>query len=342
MTEAHVSVRSVSRTFVKSMTPIEAMLARLGADYEDQVVQALSDVSFEIPRGQIMGLVGESGCGKSTLGRVVARLIPLTRGEVFVEGTRFDLGNRQVERRRELHVQMVFQNPMASLNPRQRVIDIVTEAPIYHGLCSPSEKQDLARSLMQEVGLSADSLSRLPHQFSGGQRQRIGIARALSTQPDFLICDEPVAALDVSIQAQIINLLLDLQERRNLTILFISHDLGLVRHLCDQVAVMYLGRIVELAPTRDIFAKPRHPYTQALFAQMANISSGRRQFQPIVGEIPSPLDVPSGCSFHLRCPIAQDDCRAILPALRAMGDGHRAACHLAAPDQTARAPKAVK
>ncbi|MFN3169569.1 MAG: ABC transporter ATP-binding protein [Hyphomicrobiales bacterium] len=342
MTNPLVSVRTVSRDFVKAMTPIEAMLARMGADYKDQVVRALSDVSFDIQRGQIMGLVGESGCGKSTLGRVVARLIQPTHGEVFVDDERFDLGQRHVDRRKQLRVQMVFQNPMASLNPRQRVLDIVTEAPVYHGLCAPTDKHDLARSLMQEVGLSEDSLSRLPHQFSGGQRQRIGIARALSTQPDFLICDEPVAALDVSIQAQVINLLLDLKERRNLTILFISHDLGLVRHLCDQVAVMYLGRIVELASANTIFANPKHPYTQALFAQMAKISSGRQQFQPIVGEIPSPLNVPSGCAFHPRCPIAQDECRVVLPELRAMGDQHQAACHLASPNHADRPFEAIE
>lgn len=326
-----VSVRDVSRDFVKNMTPIEAILARFGADYTDQTVRALSDVSFDIGRGRIMGLVGESGCGKSTLGRVIARLIRPTRGEVFFDGNRFDLGENQVDRKKQLSVQMVFQNPMASLNPRHRVIDIITEAPLYHGLCATADREELARSLLNEVGLSADALRRLPHQFSGGQRQRIGIARALSTQPDFLICDEPVAALDVSIQAQIINLLLDLKESRNLTILFISHDLGLVRHLCDDVAVMYLGRIVELAQKRDVFSNPKHPYTQALFAQMSNISAGHRQFKPISGEIPSPLALPNGCAFHPRCPIAEGDCHTILPASRSMGDHHLAACHLATP-----------
>lgn len=341
MSKPFVSVQGVSRDFIKRMTPVEAMLARLGADYKDQVVRAVSDVSFDIARGRIMGLVGESGCGKSTLGRIVARLIRPTSGEVFVNQMRFDLSAQGIARKDQLRVQMVFQNPMASLNPRQKVIDIVTEAPLYHGLCAPSERENLALSLLNEVGLSADSLSRLPHQFSGGQRQRIGIARALSTQPDFLICDEPVAALDVSIQAQIINLLLDLKERRNLTILFISHDLGLVRHLCDDVAVMYLGRIVELAPTRDLFSGPKHPYTQALFGQMANISAGRRQFQPVSGEIPSPLDPPPGCPFHPRCDVAIAKCRAVLPELRDMADGHVTACHLAEPQAAAKLPEAV-
>ena len=227
-----------------------------------------------------------------------------------------------------LRIQMVFQNPMASLNPRQKVIDIVTEGPLRHGLIHGAEKQAFAARLLTEVGLSADALPRLPHQFSGGQRQRIGIARALSVEPDFLICDEPVAALDVSIQAQIINLLLDLQRRRRLTILFISHDLGVVRHLCDEVAVMYLGRVVERAPTERIFAAPAHPYTQALLAEMPSIKAGRRRYDPIRGEIPSPIDPPPGCQFHPRCPHAMEHCGREDPPSFRITEDHLSRCWL--------------
>lgn len=324
---SHISIRGTSRDFIRKMTPVEAVLARFGANYSDQIVRAVDDVSLEIGRGRILGLVGESGCGKSTLGRVVAGLIPPSSGEVRVDDRRFDLAGLEVGRREQLKVQMVFQNPMASLNPRQRVIDIVTEAPLYHGLIKPSEKDARARALLEEVGLSVDALSRLPHQFSGGQRQRIGIARALSTEPEFLICDEPVAALDVSIQAQIINLLLELQARRSLTILFISHDLGVVRHLCDDVAVMYLGRIVETAPVSELFSDPRHPYTRALLAEMPDLSSGRRLYSAIKGEIPSPFDPPPGCHFHPRCPEAMDVCGLEAPIERKLG-ARRITCHL--------------
>jgi len=225
-------------------------------------------------------------------------------------------------------VQMVFQNPMASLNPRQKVVDIVTEAAVYHGLIRRRDRQDFAAELLREVGLPPDVLNRLPHQFSGGQRQRIGIARALSVSPEFLICDEPVAALDVLIQAQIINLLLELKERRKLTLLFISHDLGVVRHICDEVVVMYLGRIVERASTADLFARPAHPYTQALFREIPRIGSGRRSYEPISGEIPSPLSPPTGCHFHPRCPCAIEKCSLEKPPLVPVGDGRSARCWL--------------
>ena len=330
MTDAYVSLRGVSRDFVRHMTPVQAMLARLGAPYRTEVVHAVSDVSAEIGRGRILGLVGESGCGKSTLGRVVAGLIRPTSGSVHVDGKRFDLsGNASLPIREQLRVQMVFQNPMASLNPRQRVIDIVTEGAVFHGIVPRADRETYAAGLLTEVGLSADALFRLPHQFSGGQRQRIGIARALSTRPDFLICDEPVAALDVSIQAQIINLLLDLKERRDLTLLFISHDLGVIRYICDEVAVMYLGRIVEQAPVAELFDAPRHPYTRALLAEMPRIASGRRSFRPITGEIPSPLDPPPGCQFHPRCPVAEPRCKTTVPHLTRQEPERLVSCHLA-------------
>ena len=324
----YVEIRNASRSFVQKMSPVEALLSRAGMNYSDRVVQAVSDVTLEIPRGTALGLVGESGCGKSTLGRMAAGLLSATHGEVIVDGERMDAGHAGMSVRDMLRVQMVFQNPMASLNPRQKVVDIVTEAAVYHGLIRRRDRQDFAAELLREVGLPPDVLNRLPHQFSGGQRQRIGIARALSVSPEFLICDEPVAALDVLIQAQIINLLLELKERRKLTLLFISHDLGVVRHICDEVVVMYLGRIVERASTADLFARPVHPYTQALFREIPRIRSGRRAYEPISGEIPSPLSPPTGCHFHPRCPCVMERCSRETPPEANFEKGRAAKCWL--------------
>ncbi|HEV7372194.1 ABC transporter ATP-binding protein [Arenibaculum sp.] len=331
-----VELRSVTKRFERRMTAIERMLTRFGAGYRDEIVQAVTDVSLSIPRGSVMGLVGESGCGKSTLGRIAAGLLAPSQGAVSADGMRIagrpaEAAGRPASRRELLRVQMVFQNPMASLNPRQRIVDIVTEGPIYHGLIDAADRDAFAAQLLEEVGLDRDAMQRLPHQFSGGQRQRVGIARALSVSPDFLICDEPVAALDVSIQAQIINLLLDLRERRGLTVLFISHDLGVVRHLCDRVAVMYLGRVVEEATAADLFASPAHPYTWALLDEIPSLHSGRRAYAPISGELPSPLAPPPGCHFHPRCPDALEVCRTRPPAAGTLGEGHRVSCHLAGP-----------
>ncbi|MEM6762166.1 MAG: ABC transporter ATP-binding protein [Pseudomonadota bacterium] len=327
-TRPFISMVGLGRDFVSRMTAVEALLARVGFDYRHQVVQAVDRIDLAIGRGQVLGLVGESGCGKSTVGRLAAGLIAPSRGCVMLDGRRIDLGGTELTRREMLRVQMVFQNPMASLNPRQTVMDIVTEGPLRHGMIRPRDRAGFAAALLDEIGLSADALPRLPHQFSGGQRQRIGIARALSVEPDFLICDEPVAALDVSIQAQIINLLLDLQERRGLTMLFISHDLSVVRHLCDEVAVMYLGRVVERAPTASLFASPAHPYTVALLNEMPDLSAGRRRYQGIEGEIPSPLAPPSGCHFHPRCPKALKQCQEVAPPWFHIGRDHPARCFL--------------
>tara|TARA_R110000751_G_scaffold172928_3_gene279344 strand:+ start:56002 stop:57063 length:1062 start_codon:yes stop_codon:yes gene_type:complete len=331
-----VDVRHASRRFERRMSPVAAFLARLGLDYADEIVHAVDDVSLRIGKGSVLGLVGESGCGKSTLGRLIASLLPVSDGEVRIDGHRMASKAEPLSRRELLRTQMVFQNPMASLNPRQKIVDILTEGPIYHGLIKRRDKNEFAAALLLEVGLPQDILSRLPHQFSGGQRQRIGIARALSVSPDFLICDEPVAALDVSIQAQIINLLLDLKEKRALTILFISHDLGVVRHLCDQVAVMYLGRIVEMAPTEALFSNPVHPYTKALFEEIPRIRGGHREYQPIKGEIPSPLSPPPGCHFHPRCPRAIASCSSWAPPQSVVGDGHSVSCWLNAPADPTR------
>ena len=310
-----VRINRVSREFRKPLSLVETALNQLGGRYRETVVHAVSDVSLSITQGRVLGLVGESGCGKSTLGRVATGLLAPTGGTVSLAGERIDLAGPKRPLKDLLRIQMIFQNPMTSLNPRQRVIDILTEGPLRHNLIERKSKTEFALHLCGEVGLPDDTLQRLPHQFSGGQRQRIGIARALSVDPDFLICDEPVAALDVSIQAQIINLLLELQKRRKLTILFISHDLSVVRHLCDEIAVMYLGRLVEKAPTEELFTNPLHPYTQALLNEMPTLTTGKRQYQPIEGEIPSPLDPPGGCHFHPRCPVALPRCSADVPPL---------------------------
>ncbi|MBL8600000.1 MAG: ABC transporter ATP-binding protein [Devosia sp.] len=302
-------------------------VAHLGGPSRDEVVTAVDNVTLSIPGGSAYGLVGESGCGKSTLGRLAAGLLAPSSGSVSFEGARIDAGGTTLSARQLLRVQMVFQNPMASLNPRQRVVDIVSEAAVYHGLIDRKDRVEFAAGLLDEVGLPREALFRLPHQFSGGQRQRIGIARALSVSPDFLICDEPIAALDVSIQAQILNLLFDLRKKRGLTMLFISHDLGVVHYLCDTVGVMYLGRIVETAPTAELFRRPQHPYTQALLAQIPSRSTGRRDYQPIVGEMPSPLAPPKGCHFNPRCPSVMAICREEAPPETTTGT-HRSRCWL--------------
>ncbi len=323
----YVEIRNASRSFVQKMSPVEALLSRAGMNYSDRVVQAVSDVTLEIPRGTALGLVGESGCGKSTLGRMAAGLLSATHGEVIVDGERMDAGHAGMSVRDMLRVQMVFQNPMASLNPRQKVVDIVTEAAVYHGLIRRRDRQDFAAELLREVGLPPDVLNRLPHQFSGGQRQRIGIARALSVSPEFLICDEPVAALDVLIQAQIINLLRDLQQRLGLTMLFISHDLAVVEYICDTVIVLYLGRVMEMAPATELYANPRHPYTRALLSAIPEPVPGRAsQRQVLVGDIPSPANPPSGCVFRTRCPYAVAACAKLVPPLDHVTPDHRVAC----------------
>ena len=271
-----------------------------------------------------MGLVGESGCGKSTLGRMVAGLLPASSGSVNVEGQPYE----SLSTGARLKVQMIFQDPYASLNPRLRVDRIVGEGALRQGLTSSRDFDDYVSAQLRRAGLSPELRQRYPHQFSGGQRQRIGIARALAVQPELLVCDESVAALDVSIQAQILNLFMDLREQLGLTYLFISHDLGVVEHLCDRVVVMYLGRVVESATVDELFSRANHPYTQALMAQIPRFELRRSQYQAIRGEMPSPLNPPSGCHFHPRCPHASQRCREQAPTLREVSPGHLSACHL--------------
>jgi oligopeptide/dipeptide ABC transporter ATP-binding protein len=285
-------------------------------------------VDLTIRRGEVVGLVGESGCGKSTLGRMVAGILPPSDGTILSHGRDLRSLSGPEARHVKLRTQMIFQDPYASLNPRLKVEDIVGEAPLVHGLTSKAEFDGYVDEQFRRAGLDPSLKKRYPHQFSGGQRQRIGIARALAVQPDFLVCDEAVAALDVSIQAQILNLFMKLRRDLDLTYLFISHDLGVVEHLSDRVVIMYLGRVVEEAPAEDVFRAPNHPYTQALLAEVPRIDARKRSFVGVKGEIPSPLSPPSGCHFHPRCPHAMERCKLERPALREIAPGRRSACHL--------------
>ncbi|MGZ5215475.1 MAG: ABC transporter ATP-binding protein [Caldimonas sp.] len=296
-----------------------------------QFVHAVDDVDFTIARGTTLALVGESGCGKSTVARLLVGLYVPTRGQVLFDGVDTAGKGRPTAVRRRM--QMIFQDPYASLNPRWKVQDIVAEPLREHGFAAGTSAADAdlhlrerVAELLQSVGLAAADREKFPHQFSGGQRQRISIARALATQPEFLVCDEPTSALDVSVQAQVLNIMKDLQARQGLTYLFISHNLAVVRHVSDQVGVMYLGRIVEIAAKGTLFAAPRHPYTRMLLDAIPDIHMSGRSRTPVQGEVPNPLNPPSGCSFHPRCPHANERCRAERPKLLDFG-GARIACH---------------
>ncbi|MFN3854179.1 MAG: ABC transporter ATP-binding protein [Phreatobacter sp.] len=301
-------------------------------------VYAVDGVSFSIARGETLSLVGESGCGKSTVGKAILRLFPITSGQVVLDGRRID--DLSAGRLRPLRrsIQVVFQDPFSSLNPRMRVRDILAEPIINFGLATTRAGIDeRIASLMDKVRLPRDAVNRWPHEFSGGQRQRIGIARALAAEPDLIICDEAVSALDVSVKAQIVNLLQDLQNELGLALLFISHDLAVVEHMTHRVAVMYLGKIVELAPRRQIFAAPKHPYTEALLSAVPVPDPETTRERIILkGDVPSPIRPPSGCRFHTRCPYAFDRCRSEEPELKPTEEGHLAACHLHDPAEAAR------
>ena len=331
MTQAEtpvIELRNVHKRFENRPDVAQRILALAGKPIDKRTVHAVNGVSLSLARGEVVGLVGESGCGKSTLGRVVAGLHHQTEGELLYQGRPVDSLRGADKLAYTLGVQMIFQDPQASLNPRQRLRQILGESLKVHKLAPKAEIGDRVDRALAEVGLDREYRDRFPHQISGGQRQRIGIARALMVAPKFLVCDEPVAALDVSIQAQVINLFMDLREQHGFTYLFISHDLGVVRHISDRVAIMYLGRIVEQASATEIFARPNHPYTQALMAEVPDVERRGRQFTPIKGEIPSPLNPPSGCTFHPRCPHAMPRCREEVPELKTIASGHISACHL--------------
>lgn len=323
-----IEARGISKRFSRKLDIAARLAKRFGADISEQTVHAVDGVDLRVNKGEVVGLVGESGCGKSTLGRMVAGIMPPTEGTMLWRGADRARMSAAEARKATLAVQMIFQDPYASLNPRMRVAEIVGEAPLYHGLTDRQGFDAYLDTQMRRAGLDPAFKRRYPHQFSGGQRQRIGIARALAVQPEFLVCDEAVAALDVSIQAQILNLFMQLREDLDLTYLFISHDLGVVEHLSDRVVIMYLGRVVEEATTEEVFARANHPYTQALLAEVPRIEARKRSFAAIKGELPSPLNPPQGCHFHPRCPHAFDRCRSERPALREIAPGHRSACHL--------------
>lgn len=297
-------------------------------------IKAVDGVSFSLNAGETLGVVGESGSGKSTLGRLVLRLLEPTAGEIAFDGQKIsDLKPKELRSARR-QMQMIFQDPFASLDPRMTVEDLIREPLDIHKIGNDSERAELVKNIISQVGLTADALTRFPHEFSGGQRQRISIARAIITRPKLIIADEPVSALDVSIQSQILNLMLDLRREMNLTYIFISHDLSVIQHIADKVAVMYLGKIVEYAPVEEIFTRPQHPYTKALISAVPQINPADRTNRTVLlGDIPSPAAQPSGCHFHPRCPIAQNQCSEIEPLLRTVTiASHQVSCHLATGD----------
>lgn len=292
-------------------------------------VKAVDDISFSVMEGEILGIVGESGCGKSTTGKSILRLIEPTEGEVTFKDQNISTLSKEEMRMLRKDMQIIFQDPYASLNPRHTVEKIISEPLLVHGMKSAKERKERVRELLEVVGLSGYHASRYPHQFSGGQRQRIGIARALANNPKLIICDEPVSALDVSVQAQILNLMEELRDTFNLTYIFIAHDLGVVKHISDRVGVMYLGRMVELADKETLYEQPKHPYTQALLSAVPDPDPDEKRDKIVLeGDIPSPADPPAGCAFHTRCPMAMDICREVRPAFEELQPNQFVACHL--------------
>ncbi len=321
MGESIVEVRNVKKYFFLR----KGLFSR-----KQDVVRAVDDVSFEIEQGMTVGLVGESGSGKTTLGRVILRLLEPTDGKVLFNGVDIFSLSRMEMRKLRRRMQIIFQDPFTSLNPRMTVGDIIAEPLKIHRIVRGRELKERVIDIMERVGLRGSDYNRYPHEFSGGQRQRIGIARAIAPVPEFIVADEPVSALDVSIQAQILNLLIELQKEYKLTYLFISHDLRIVRYVCDEIVVMYLGKIVERAEKDELFSNPLHPYTRALLSAVPVVDPQTKRRRIILsGEVPSPINIPSGCSFHPRCPYVENVCKELVPELREIKPGHFVSCHLA-------------
>ena len=319
-----VQMRDLTKTFVLGKSLVRQLLGKPPA-----YLRALDSVNLDISRGEALGLVGESGCGKTTLGRCILRLYEPDRGQVLYEGQDILKMKGAAMRQMRSRMQIVFQDPYSSLNPKQTIREILAEPCLVHKLCARKEVRERVDYLLNMVGLSTEVAERYPHELSGGQRQRVGLARALAVEPKFIVADEPVSALDVSIQAQVVNLLMELQEKLHLTLLFITHDLRLVHYVSHRVAVMYLGSIVELASAEELFARPAHPYTRALLAAAPKIDPRQRVIAPpaIRGEPPSPINIPAGCRFRQRCPLASERCTVEDPPLRAWDKGHFVACH---------------
>ena len=325
---ALLALESASKKFVRPIDAAQRIANLFGGDYDTEVTHAVDCVSLEIREREVVGLVGESGCGKSTVGRMLVGLLQPSDGRVLSQGRDLAKLDRSQLKQESLRVQMIFQDPFSSLNPRMRVRDIIGQAPRIHRIVNKSGIDAYVDEVLDRIGLDPTFKQRYPHQLSGGQLQRVCIARALAVQPRALVCDEAVAALDVSIQAQILNLFMELRESLALTLLFISHDLGVVEHMSDRIVVMYLGRVVETATTEQMFRYPNHPYTRALLTEVPNIRLRRKRYVAIQGEIPSPMHPPPGCHFHPRCAQAMPRCRVEKPELREVAAGHFSACHL--------------
>jgi peptide/nickel transport system ATP-binding protein len=322
-----IELRDISKKFLKELDLAAKLAKKIGVKVGADVVHAVDNVNLKIAQGEVIGLVGESGCGKSTLGKIIAGILNPSSGSVLFRGKDMSKMADSEYKNSSLKVQMIFQDPFASLNSRMRVRDIIGEAPKVHKIVKASDLDDYLDELLLMCGLLPSHKYRYPHQFSGGQRQRIAIARSLAVKPEFLVCDEVVSALDVSIQAQILNMFMDHREKFGFTSLFISHDLGVVQHVSDRVVIMYLGRVVEQAKTEILFSKPKHPYTKMLLAEVPSLEKRRITFNPVKGEIPSPVDPPTGCHFHPRCPVASGRCKEVKPALIEVEEDHLLACY---------------